>query len=108
MGNSLAFARAEPKDQEVDTMTTATLMFVIVEKHSRLLGTSRRVPLPGDTWDDVSGTVHAASPHGRSHTFCGRRIVGETQGWFFGEETDEAGRVTCRTCHTILRKRGEF
>lgn len=82
-------------------------MFTIVEKHSRLLGTSRREPLAGDVWDDMSGTVHACNPHGRSHTFCGRLIVGERRGWFLGEETDEAGRVTCRACHSILRKRGE-
>ena len=82
-------------------------MFVLVEKHSRLLGTSRRIPQPGDTWDDMSGTVHACSPHGRSHTLCGRLIVGEHRGWFVGEDSDEAGRVTCRTCHSILRSRGE-
>jgi hypothetical protein len=82
-------------------------MFVLVEKHSRLLGTSRRVPVPGDVWDDMSGTVHACSPHGRSHTFCGRLIVGEHRGWFVGDECDEAAQVTCRTCHAILRARGE-
>lgn len=82
-------------------------MFMTVEKHSRLLGTSRRVPLPGDVWDDMSGTVHAASHSASRHTICGRLIIGESRGWFFGDDTDEAGRVTCRTCHSILRKRGE-
>jgi len=82
-------------------------MFVIVEKHSRLLGGGRGPAKPGDVWDGMSGTVHGFNPHGRSHTFCGRLIVGEHAGWFVGEDTDEAGRVTCRTCHSILRKRGE-
>lgn len=81
-------------------------MFVIVEKHSRLLGGGRGPAQPGDVWDDMSGTVHAAS-RGRNRTFCGRRIAGEHRGWFINDTTDEAGRVTCRTCHSILRKRSE-
>jgi hypothetical protein len=82
-------------------------MFVLVEHHTRLLGTGRRVPLPGDQWDDMSGTVHACDPHGRSHTLCGRLIVGERRGWFVGDDCDEAALVTCARCHYILRKRGE-
>jgi hypothetical protein len=82
-------------------------MFVLVEKHSRLLGGSRPPAKPGDVWDDMSGTVHACNPHGRSHTFCGRLIVGESRGWFVGEDTDEIARVTCRTCHTILWKQDQ-
>jgi hypothetical protein len=81
-------------------------VFVVVEKYTRLLGGARRPPKPGDVWDDMSGSVHGCNPHGRSHTFCGRLIVGEDDGWFVGEDTDEPGRVTCRTCHTIIRKRG--
>lgn len=82
-------------------------MFTVVEKHSRLLGGGRGPAKPGDVWDDMSGTVHACNPHGRSRTLCGRLIVGEHRGWFVGEESDEAAVVTCRTCHSILRSRGE-
>lgn len=82
-------------------------MFVLVEKHTRLLGGARRPPKPGDVWDETSGNTHGCNPHGRSHTFCGRLIVGAHAGWFVGEDTDEAARVTCRVCHSILRRRGE-
>jgi hypothetical protein len=83
------------------------MFFIVVEHHTKLLGTSRRIPKPGDTWDDMSGTVHASKPDGRRRTLCGRLIIGERSGWFVGDNTDEAGRVTCRRCHSALRARGE-
>jgi predicted RNA-binding Zn-ribbon protein involved in translation (DUF1610 family) len=82
-------------------------MFVLVEHHTKLLGGARRPPKPGDQWDEMSGNAHACNPHGRSHTFCGRLIVGSREGWFVGDDCGEAGLVTCATCHSILRKRGE-